>query len=584
MIGLAQAREELRQNVRQWEAFRTQGNCVVVAPPGSGKTKLLTTRVAEDLTTEISAPRGASCITLTNAAADEVARRLGALGVRRSTLFVGTVHAFALSKIVLPYAPVVGWDDVARAAIANPEQQSAAFKKAVRSLYDPSDDTRYLRPTMDKARRMLVNSDELSRFGPRMEGLIQAYESNLRSEGLIDFDDLVSVAVRLVEGYDFVRRALASRYRCLYVDEYQDLAPGLDRLVRALCFGDVDVRLFAVGDPDQSIFGWTGSRPELLDDLATSDNVTLVRLNVNYRCGAEIIAYSRRVLANEREIEAVRQGGEVAALHCPSGIEEQREQTTRLVMDAREARTPLEEIAVICRTNDDCVRMGSALRAKQIPCFVRAGHYSLTPATMLIEGLAAWAVFPRGSAGRSLSGLLHGWRGLLGASGTGIDDVALVRYLREAPETPDQAASGFLDGVLELGLKNSLRARVNSQDAQEIRRMREALRDGELMDLTLRGLGYRAQPIGRVEVTTMSSAKGLEFDVVILTGLEEGLVPFWPSTRDPKEMAEERRKFYVSITRARQSVHLLYSGWFTWPSGDTAYDGPSRFLRELGLV
>ena len=82
----------------------------------------------------------------------------------------------------------------------------------------------------------------------------------------------------------------------------------------------------------------------------------------------------------------------------------------------------------------------------------------------------------------------------------------------------------------------------------------------------------------------MSSAKGLEFDVVIMTALEEGLVPFYWSTQDPKELAEERRKFYVSITRARREVHLLYSGWFTWPSGATRYDGPSRFLVELGLA
>jgi DNA helicase II / ATP-dependent DNA helicase PcrA len=584
VIGLAQARDELRQNDRQWEAFITPGHCVVVAPPGSGKTKLLTTRVAEDLTTLIKSPRGASCITLTNAAADEVARRLGNLGVKRSTLFVGTVHAFALSKIVVPYAAVVGWDDVAGAAIANPEQQKTAFGKAVSSLYAPSEDTRFLRPTMDRARRMLASPDELQRFGPRMAGLIEAYEANLRESGLIDFDDLVKLSVRLVEENRFVRRALASRYRCLYVDEYQDLPPGLDRLVRALCFGDVDVRLFAVGDPDQSIFGWTGSRPELLDELAVSPAVALVRLNVNYRCGAKIIAYSRRVLEHEREISAVREGGEVEALHCPGGIDEQRQQTARLIIEAREAGTLLEEIAVICRTNDDCIEMGATLRQQRIPCFVRAGYYSLTQATLFVEGLAAWTVFPRGSGGRSLSHLLRTWRVLLGMNATPSDDVDLVRYVRESSAKPDQPASEFLQGVLDIGLARSLRARVNSQDADEIGKMRAALGEGELSNLTLRGLADRARPVGRVEVTTMSSAKGLEFDVVILTGLEEGLVPFWSSTKDPRELAEERRKFYVSITRARRAVHLLYSGWFTWKSGASVHDGPSRFLSELGLV
>lgn len=584
MIGLERARDELRRNDRQWEAFRKAGHCVVVAPPGSGKTKLLTTRVAEDLTTLIRPPRGASCITLTNAAADEVARRLNALGVKRSTLFVGTVHAFALSKIISPYASVVGWHDVAKAGVANGEQQTTAFRKAVASTHDPHEDTRFLRSTMDRARRMLASSQELQRFGSRMGSLINAYEANLREMGVVDFDDLVKLSVRLVEENLFVRRALASRYRCLYVDEYQDLPPGLDRLVRALCLGDVAVRLFAVGDPDQSIFGWTGSRPELLDDLARSASISVVRLNVNYRCGANIVAYSKRVLSQPREIEAVREGGDVRAQQCPGGIDEQRQRTASLVIQARQDGTLLEEIAVICRTNEDCTEVGQILRDHKVPCFVRAGHYGLTPATMLVEGLAAWTVFPPGSSGRSLSHLLHSWRVLPGSSASRIDDVALVRFLRECAARRDQAASEFLEGVLDLGLADSLRARVNSQDAQEIAKMRAALRDGELMDMTVDGLADRARPVGRVEVTTMSSAKGLEFDVVILVGLEEGLVPFWTSIREPRELAEERRKFYVSITRARRAVHLLYSGWFAWKSGARVHDGPSRFLIELGLV
>ncbi len=584
MIDLDRARDELRQNDRQWEAFRKRGHCVVIAPPGSGKTKLLTTRAAEDLTTLIKPPQGAACITLTNAAADEVGRRLSALGVKRSTLFVGTVHAFALSKIVLPYASIVGWDDIARAGIANPGQQRAAFDRAIQSLYEPGEDTRYLRPTMDRARRMLASAEELQKLGSRMGTLIESYEANLRESGLIDFEDLVKLSVQLVDENRFVRRALASRYRCLYVDEYQDLPPGLDRLVRALCMGDVDVRLFAVGDPDQSIFGWTGSRPELLDDLGDSASVSVVRLSVNYRCGANIIAYSKRVLEQQREISAVREGGEVKAIHCPTGIEEQRRQAATLVVQARQAGTLLEEIAVICRTNEDCAEMGARLRGQGVPCFVRAGHYALTPATMLIEGLAAWAVFPSGSSGRSLSHLLHRWRVLLGSSASQADDVALVTFLRGCSKSGDQQASGFLQGVLELGLADSMAARVNSQDSQEVERMRASLTDGELADLTIRGLADRARPVGRVEVTTMSSAKGLEFDVVILLGLDEGLVPFWPSTKDPRELAEERRKFYVSITRARRSVHLLYSGWFVWKSGATRHDGPSRFLVELGLV
>jgi DNA helicase II / ATP-dependent DNA helicase PcrA len=107
--ALSDSIAELRTNPRQWEAFSTEGNCVVLAPPGSGKTKLLTTRMAHDLLTTIPLPHGAACITLTNAAADELRRRVDRLGVPpRSTLFVGTVHSFALRQVLIPFAAMLG--------------------------------------------------------------------------------------------------------------------------------------------------------------------------------------------------------------------------------------------------------------------------------------------------------------------------------------------------------------------------------------------------------------------------------------------------------------------------------------------
>ena len=127
MSALAEARDELRTNERQWQAFTTEGHCVVIAPPGSGKTKLLTTRLANDLVTRIKRPHGAACITLTNAAADELERRLDALGVdRRSTLFVGTVHSFALARIILPFASVAGYPELSNPRIASEREGLSA--------------------------------------------------------------------------------------------------------------------------------------------------------------------------------------------------------------------------------------------------------------------------------------------------------------------------------------------------------------------------------------------------------------------------------------------------------------------------
>ena len=583
MSALEQAREELRANDRQWEAFTSSGHCVVLAPPGSGKTKLLTTRLAEDLLTKIPRPHGAACITLTNAAADELERRLRALGVpRRSTLFVGTVHSFALARVIAPYARVAGRAELADALVATDEQRNACFRQALADVYAPHEDTRYLRSTMDRRRRLMTDDDTWEHVGPKVAQLIERYEEVLRRRGLIDFDDIVKSAVELVEAHQFIRRALAARFPNLYVDEYQDLAPGLDRLVRALCFDYVaNADLFAVGDPDQSIYGWTGTQPELLQELAQLPHVTPVRLEINYRCGREIIRYSHLALGEERKVEGVRDGGSVDAYHCPAGFEAQCEQALGVAEEAHVNGMQLEDIAVLCLRNDECAEAARIFRAGGLPVFLRGqDEYSVTPTTLLVEALAAWTVLPRGTSGQKLGDLLRRWGTLVGTRELSAR-AALVRTLLEFRGGNGGPALSFVSALNDLGLGGALRPRARGEEANALAEMMNALESGGLRELSLGELAERARAIGRVYVTTMSSSKGLEFDLVLMLGLEEGRIPFWKS--QGPQLAEERRKFYVSLTRARKAVHLFYSGWHQTQYGPR-YDGPSRFLTAIGVV
>lgn len=584
MTALEQARDELRDNERQWEAFTSSGHCVVLAPPGSGKTKLLTTRLADDILTTIPHPHGAACITLTNAAADELERRLRVLGVpRRSTLFVGTVHSFALTRIIAPYARVAGRAELADAVIATDEQRDACYRQALADIYSPHEDTRYLRSTMDRRRRLMTDDDTWEHVGPKVPQLVERYEEVLRRRGLIDFDDIVKNAVELVEQHEFIRRALVARFPNLYVDEYQDLAPGLDRLVRPLCFDyAANADLFAVGDPDQSIYAWTGSRPELLDELARLPGVKPVRLEINYRCGREIIRYSKLALGEERKIEGVRDGGTVEAHECPEGFESQCRQAAGLAKAAHAAGMPLEEIAVLCLKNDDCAEAARVFRAAGVPVFVRGSdEYPVTPVTLLVEALAAWAALPRGTSGQKLGDLLRRWRALSGRRRELAADAALVRALLDIRGHEDDHAKHFVARLDEIGLGTGLRHKSRGDEANALADMKKALSSGPLDSMTVRQLGERARAIGRVYITTMTSSKALEFDLVLMLGLEEGRLPFWKATGP--QLAEDRRKFYVSLTRARKAAHLFYSGWY-----ETTYaprrDGPSRFLRAIGVV
>lgn len=579
MSPLAKARDELRKNERQWKAFTTEGHCVVLAPPGSGKTKLLTTRLGNDLVSKIRRPHGAACITLTNAAADELERRIDALGVeRRSTLFVGTVHSFALTRIVLPFAAAAGYPELAHPKIASEHQVRAALDRAVREFYD-EDERRYVDSTVRILRKMM-DPDAWARAGGHVLQVSERFEQLLHDQGLIDFDGIIIRAVELVEGHEFVRRLLAARYPHLYIDEYQDLAPGLDRLVQALCFDyTANTELFAVGDPFQSIYGFTGSRPELLGELCQRPGVTVVQLDINYRSGDEIVRISSQALGEEREIRALREGGTVSAHEVRGGFDHQLLAIVELIERYWQTGTSYDEIAVLCHSNVECLEASDVLRGAGLPVFVRDdAEYRLTAATLMVEALAAWAILPRGESGHRLGELLRRWRVFVRDA-----DVALVRLLVESRELGEQPASAFLDALDALGLKRALHKPSRADDAIEIAKLRRSLAEGKMAGSTLAELAERARALGRVYVTTMTSSKGLEFDVVVMVGIEEGKIPFFRSKG--AQLEEDRRKFYVSLTRARHAVHIFYSGWFRWrPESPVNAEGPSRFLLELGLA
>jgi DNA helicase-2/ATP-dependent DNA helicase PcrA len=577
--ALAQARDELRENERQWEAFTSEGHCVVLAPPGSGKTKLLTTRLANDFLTRIKRPHGAACITLTNAAADELERRLDGLGVdRRSTLFIGTVHSFALTRIVLPFAAVAGYPELANPQIASDRQVDTLLAQAVGEFYDEYEG-RFVDSTVKRVRRMM-DPDEWERAGGYILRVSQRFEELLREQGLIDFDDIIIRAVELVEGHAFVRRVLAARYPHLYIDEYQDLAPGLDRLVRALCFDyTANAELFAVGDRFQSIYGFTGSRPELLGELCERSGVTVVQLEINYRSGEEIIRISSRALGEERVIRGLREGGTVQAHEVPEGFDQQLVVIADLIKQCVASGTRYDEIALLCQANAECLTAAETLRRAGLPVFVRDdAEYRATAATGLMEALAAWAVLPRGESGYSLGQLLRRWRLFVHDA-----DVALVRLLVESRERAIEPAIDFVAALDNLGLKRGLANPARADDSIEMAKLRRSLAEGKLAGITLGELAERSRALGQVYVTTMTSSKGLEFDVVVMAGIEEGKIPFFKS--EGERLDEDRRKFYVSLTRARHAVHIFYSGWFVWErSGKVNRDGPSRFIRELGLA
>jgi DNA helicase-2/ATP-dependent DNA helicase PcrA len=586
---LLESMEDLRRNERQWEAFNVASHCVVLAPPGSGKTKLLTTRMAYDLHTAVTAPHGVACVTLTNAAASELRQRLDHLGVaRRPEVFVGTVHSFVVSRIIKPFAAAAGEPHLSSQGLATTQQCTANANRAVHEVFGHNlhsrDLSRY-REQLTVARQQLTTGEAWNAFPPGLQRAAEIYRTLMADRGLTDFLGLVADAVRLVEDHPALRSVLNASLPRLYVDEYQDLAPGLDRLVRHLCLDEqAEAVLFAVGDPDQAVFAFTGTRPELLLELREHPRVTPVELDQNYRSGQTLIDTAGRMRPGRPPVRGTRDGGRIQAVLCPGELDDQIDAAVRHVADLNDAGVVLHEIAVVCPQNAHCVQVAGALRASGLPARTRETSYRTTRATRLVEECAAWAVGGQETSGTRLHDVLASWRELLGPGWRRSHDVRLTGHLLRHRDLRDRSLVEFIDGIRSCAPDDPCTPTSPTDDSNELARLRDAAQGGELADLTVSEFAERVRRRDRVHISTMTLSKGLEFDVVIVIGLDEEIVPFWASRNDPAQLAEDRRKFYVSITRARESLLLLYSGAVRKPWGDINRTGPSRFLAEIGAI
>jgi superfamily I DNA/RNA helicase len=223
------AADQLQKNSEQWQAYNSKGNCVILAGPGSGKTKTLTIKLARILAEDVRAPRGVACITYSNQCARELRRRLSQLGVEDdSRTSIGTLHSFSLRHIVLPYAHLTHLSKKCPITVASTAQVEQFQQRAVDLIIgnEPwaTRFDKYRRSHLDRTDRAWWSDDEDA------ARVIEKYEKLLDDNGLIDFDGMILMGLHLVESKKWIRRALAARFPILVVDEYQDIGYALDRL------------------------------------------------------------------------------------------------------------------------------------------------------------------------------------------------------------------------------------------------------------------------------------------------------------------------------------------------------------------
>jgi len=543
---LAQA-AELAGNPGQLAAYNSQGHCVVLAGPGSGKTKTLVLKLARILAEDVEAPRGVACITYSQECARELARRIESLGLQQApNLFIGTVHGFCLRHLLMPYGRLAGLPISFPLSVATQRVSDRLLKQTGDALFGQNHPYKVI--DLGRHRRQ-----------------------------------------RLIAEHDWVLPLVQAKFPVLAVDEYQDLGVALHRIVKRLAF-DGGVRLFAVGDADQSIYGFTGADGALLMELAARRDIEPVQLQLNYRSGAGIVTASEMALGEARGYQASDPARQttIEFVLRPGGTADQAAHAVAQIIPAALASKPgrtLGDIAILYKDYraGDIVAKAVATGGLDYIRVDTAAPYRKVALTSWVEDCAAWCAGGWRVGRPQLRGLLDRYRAFHRAS---LDDsqakreeqelTALLWELRADQQPAREFVASLRNGVVDHLLAAEL---ALADQKEQLDRMTAALAEGgALASLDITSLGGRDGSPDHLNLLTLHSAKGCEYDVVIMVGLDLGNLPWRNET--PEKLRESRRLFYVGLTRARDEVHMLYSGFVDGRYGPMRF-GRSPFLDEL---
>ena len=634
-------------NPEQREAVEHfEGPILVLAGAGSGKTRVLTTRICQLVREHGVPPDRILAVTFTNKAAGEMRERIErTLGGPPAGMWVGTFHALGV-RLLRRHAPSLGWSNTF--SIFDADQSLRQVKRTQEELgIDPKRwNPQAIRAHMSAAKNQLVGPERfvqeheggLDLFLRNVATVYPAYQTALADQNAFDFDDLLVKPVELFERHQEILDRYRRRFAFLLVDEYQDTNRAQFRFLELL--GSHHRNVMVVGDDDQSIYRWRGADiRNILDFEKTYPGARVVRLERNYRSTEAILSAANAVIAENVErkgktLRTERGGGEPVTL--VETFDENDE--ARWVVEEIETRYREgpglhnhRDFAVLYRTNAQSRALEDAFRRRAVPYQIVGGvrfyerreiqdvlAYLRLLSNPLDEGAFERIVnYPRRSVGdRTVEGL----RAFAQQQGIGLLEAAsrateaglppggargLVAFAELVRRHSARAATlrvGVLleDLVEELDLLRRLRdegpeGEDRADNVKELvagamdfdARMQVELEEGEVdtfseLDLFLQQVALVAD-IDRhdpgadtVILMTLHNAKGLEFPVVFITGLEEGLFPLSRAYDEPAALEEERRLFYVGITRAEDKVYLTHARQRR-RAGEYMYGRLSRF-------
>ena len=606
---------------------------LVLAGAGSGKTRVLTHRIAWLMAVENVSPHSLLAVTFTNKAANEMRGRIEQLvNVPVRAMWVGTFHGLAHKLLRLH------WREarlVQNFQILDADDQQRLVKRVLKNLdmpedrYTPKMVTGWINAQKEEGRRPHAMADQGDYTQRQLVRAYTAYQQQCEQQGLVDFAELLLRAYELFRDVADVRAHYHRKFRHVLVDEFQDTNTLQYLWLRLIC-GD-DGKIFAVGDDDQSIYGWRGAKVENIQKLSRDyPGIELVRLEQNYRSTATILKAANGLIAHNsgrlgKNLWTEDREGEAIQLYAAYNEYDEAEFVVQRMRDYLDGRGRYADLAVLYRSNAQSRVLEEMLIRARLPYRIYGGLRFFE--RMEVKDALAWLRLlanreddssferalttpPRGVGATSIEKLRafareHGlslWKAARnGAAALGRTSGALGLFLDQIDlldqQTRELPLAQKMEKLIERsGLKEHFRKEKGEQAEARLENLDELVNaaksferpDEEGIDPVLSFLTHAALEAGEgqatagedaVQLMTLHSAKGLEFPVVFMVGLENGLFPSMRAV-DEGNLEEERRLCYVGITRARQQLTISYAE-SRRIHGVEQICAPSQFLKEI---
>ena len=597
---------------------------LVIAGPGTGKTKVVTERIKFVLT-KLKGNFHVLALTFTNKAADEMKERMMDVSNLEKRVFVGTIHSFCY-KVLRDRGKPIGIDGDIH-ILNSLEDKKSVLLEALDFDLDITNSLKEMNNDKDREKLLSHWINIISQFkrqlilpesvtDERDRRIYQAYDAALKSSNLMDFDDLLiktyELFIRSPGTADLYRR----QYRYICVDESQDLNYAQYEIIKLLCQSNIR-NVVMVGDPNQSIFGFIGSSPKYMEQFKEDFYARTITLEENFRSARAIIEAAHKLMPEFQVSERLPIEGMVSLI---VGQDEEREADLvleRLLKLAEKEYRPMkgvidwEKFALIGRNRYVLNQIETKLKSKGIPYYKLELDQQLDESELIKEFELALEILSNPQDMLHLGELLTRWKSMINPRelvGKDIDRRNMIKKMRMLGGTNGEIISNalnkiddfdsnfslkdsleYLTGYVETSLEKYDRELVLKDIKEWHNRWTSYLRNsnhnqrslGSYLNYVLEENAQSSRKNG-IALLTIHSAKGLEFDLVALMGMVEGVFPDYRAKGD--QMVEERRNAFVSLTRSKRLLLLSYPRTRQMPWGETIISKPSRFLKEIGLL